>query len=269
MTDELRILVAGLGGIGGGMASRLVDRGWDVVGLDPDPTRRDAWTSDTGRQAYASASDPSAWIDVSRVVVAVRTEEQVMSVLEAGSERARPDLVVHLVSTVRPSFWDAVFEQIPSGWRLVECPVTGGEGPARRGEITMLLANHTEADATLIADLAGATAQFDELRQPSLMKLINNSLAAMNAANVARCMDFAERRGLPGRRFLEALELGSGRSMMSENLARLSANQFDLLEKDLGLLLQDFTDAPVGGADGLSALVSVALRGEGAAETAL
>lgn len=246
MGAEDTVCVAGLGGIGGAMASRLRERGWKVVGLDPDGGRRVEWSTqnDSLAEPWPDALD---WSLISHLVVAVRTEEQVQAVLLACSELAGPHLRVLVVSTVHVSFWGRYRELIPASWGVVECPVSGGEGPARRGTIAMFAAGERlEADREILDDLSDHIATFAHHGAPALMKLLNNTLAAVNSANVARCLELAVDQGIDAETFLSSLDKGSGRSHVSRHLAMLSRNQFDLLEKDVQLLREDFPGMRVG-----------------------
>ncbi len=246
MSAKETVCVAGLGGIGGSMASRLKERGWGVVGLDPDARRRTQWIGRTDRIAVGHP-DALDWSTISHLVVAVRTERQVETVLGACAELGAQKLSVLVVSTVRVSFWKRTQELAPPPWRILECPVSGGEGPARQGTITMFVAGQcTVEDSALLDDLSDRIVTFPHHGTPAMMKLLNNTLAAINAANVARCLQIATVQGIDAQTFLDALEQGSGRSHMSTHLAEVSRNQFELLEKDVGLLLGDYPAASVG-----------------------
>jgi len=259
MLSDVKGVVAGLGGIGLAMALRLADCGMEVIGLDPDIERRRIWSDNTGKRAYEFPGQIEDWDEIDRLVVAVRTASQVEAVLRETKNHSRRDLAVYIVTTVKPSFWNDLSNFSEPSWHIVECPVSGGERLARSGAITVFIANYTNSDRELIESVGGSVIDLGSKGLPSLMKLINNSLAAMNAANVARCLLFAQQEGIKGSLFLEALEEGSGRSVMSSSIGKMSSKQFDLLEKDVGLLIDDRPEAPVSGVDGLSRLVLEAL----------
>lgn len=260
MATERTVCVAGLGGIGGSMASRLQDCDWRVVGLDPDQSRRSDWTTDADRQAV-DRPEALDWSSISYLVVAVRTEDQVESLLRSCAELASPDLLVLVVSTVPVSFWERARDLVPRSWQLVECPVSGGEQPARQGTVAMFAAGGGLSIArALLDDLSDRIVVFERHGTPALMKLLNNTLAAVNAANLAKCLQLASSQGIDPQAFLDGLAHGSGRSHISMHLDRLSSNQLELLEKDVRLLHEDFPNAPVGrDIAGLASLVQTAL----------
>ncbi|MCR1783791.1 hypothetical protein KVF89_14720 [Nocardioides carbamazepini] len=237
------VCVVGLGGIGHAMASRLDERGWTVVGVEPDDGRRTAWLESGARTAHRDLGSVD-WSGIGHLVVAVRTEEQVTQVL-AACAAAPTSLRILLVSTVRPSFWRRPLPAPLELGRVVECPVSGGERPARDGTVAMYAAGwREEEDGALLADLSDSIVTLPRHGDPALVKLVNNTLAAYNAANAARCLEFVTSQGVAGEDFLRALGRGSGRSHASAILHLLSRNQLELLEKDVRLLREDHPQAP-------------------------
>lgn len=256
MTTDTQVCVAGLGGMGGAMARRLHNRDYEVIGVDPDQGRREDWALDTGRVAVEGVSQVQ-WSDVTHLVIAVRTEAQALAVLAVSSSHAVDDLGLIVISTLPVGFWSRTRDEVPPQWRVFEAPVTGGEEQARVGEVAMFLhGNGTPADHALLSDLSNRIVDFDVHGQPALAKLLNNTLTATNAMNVTRALHLAHNMGLASEVFLAALEQGSGRSLISSRITQLSPNQFDLLEKDVGLLHAELPDADLGvGVVGLAASV--------------
>ncbi|MDX2358964.1 NAD(P)-binding domain-containing protein [Dietzia sp. PP-33] len=226
------------------MADRLEECGWPVIGVEPDEGRRRAW--EDARSDHVAYSDLHTvdWDGISHLLVAVRTEEQVRTVLATCGSEAPSSVRVLLVSTVRPSFWHSSVPELLNLDRIVECPVSGGEGPARQGTVAMYAAGGREDDSALLAALSASVVAFPRHGDPALIKLVNNTLAALNAANTARYAQLASERGIAPEDFLRALNLGSGRSQVSAMLHQLSRNQLDLLEKDVGLLRADVGELP-------------------------
>src|SRR5690606_25242005 len=154
------VCVVGLGGIGHAMAGRLEEVGWRVIGVDPDDSRRRGWEDAAiGRVALADVGDVD-WGGVIHLLVAVRTEPQVRAVLEKCAADAPASVRVLLVSTVRPSFWRSSVPRSLGLDRVVECPVSGGEGPARRGAVAMYAAGRRAEDEAVLAALAGSLVEF-------------------------------------------------------------------------------------------------------------
>lgn len=254
------VCVVGLGGIGHAMAGRLEEAGWPVIGVEPDENRRREWeNAASGRVAHPDVGDVD-WGGVSHLLVAVRTEQQVRDVLSVFAVNAPASVRVLLVSTVRPSFWRSSVPELLSLDRIVECPVSGGEGPARQGTVAMYAAGGRAEDEAVLAALSGSLVEFSRHGDPALIKLVNNTLAAINAAHTARYAQLVGACGIAPENFLRALNLGSGRSQASAMLHLLSRNQLDLLEKDVRLLREDFADVPEPAEPtGLADLVASAL----------
>ena len=115
-------------------------------------------------------------------------------------------------------------------------------------------------DEAVLAALSGSLVEFPRHGDPALIKLVNNTLAAINAAHTARYAQLVGAHGIAPENFLRALNLGSGRSQASAMLHLLSRNQLDLLEKDVRLLREDFADVPEPAEPtGLADLVASAL----------
>lgn len=246
MTAEQTIGVAGLGGIGGAMARRLHDTGHPVVGVDPDDRRRDQWIADTGRSSAPGVSGLE-WAGVSHLVVAVKTEDQAIDVISTASERAAPTLAVIIVTTVPVGFWRRIGEIVSPAWRVFEAPVSGGEQQAASGDVAMFLCGRgLPEDHRILDDLSNRVVEFAVHGQPAFAKLLNNTVAATNALNVTLALSLAREQGISPDLFLSALNEGSGRSLMSQSLALLSPHQYELLEKDVGLLRAENVDLALG-----------------------
>jgi 3-hydroxyisobutyrate dehydrogenase-like beta-hydroxyacid dehydrogenase len=69
------IVVVGLGNMGLALARRLKMRGHEVVGVDPDAARVTVWKVLSG-QSGVSKVDEVDWPSVQRVLVVVRTADQ-------------------------------------------------------------------------------------------------------------------------------------------------------------------------------------------------
>jgi 3-hydroxyisobutyrate dehydrogenase-like beta-hydroxyacid dehydrogenase len=100
---------------------------------------------------------------------------------------------------------------------FVDAPVTGSKPRAEDGTLTIMAGGSPE-------DFARAKPLFEAMGQlivhcgPSghgaMVKLLNNALAAINAAALAEAIDVAEHYGLDTGRLIEVMSAGSAKSTM-------------------------------------------------------
>lgn len=246
MDAREKTVVVGLGPMGAAIGARLADQAWDVTGLDLDQERTDRWRRTAARPAATDIAEIE-WASVGRIVIALRTCPQVESVLasdEVGRALAH-GAGAFLVTTLTPSDARRLLDRQPSG-RLFELPVSGGVPRARRGDLTGLLAGPPLdcTDERLLRDVFAHTFRFDEPGQPSMVKLINNSLAAHHLLGTTVAVRAAQELGLDGRLAHRIIAASSGSSLTGDLLPDLTQNDADLLLKDVRLLEQELGRAP-------------------------
>ena len=241
-----QVVVVGLGGIGGGIARRMAEQGRYVIGMDVDGVRASEWQEQTGSRAVSSF-DGIDWGDVRCMFIAVRTVQQIEAVLSDDSVRSAMDdgASAFIITTMTPSDARRVVDA-HRAWRLFELPVSGGEVRAREGELTGLIAG-PQPDAleeALLHDVFARLFPLDTVGQPSLLKLINNTLAARNVLSAAVGLATAHEQGVDPSIARDVIRACSGSSAAGDALATLSDNQVDLLLKDARLLGGELPSSP-------------------------
>jgi 3-hydroxyisobutyrate dehydrogenase len=143
-SSSLTVGVIGLGDIGSGVAKGLVRAGIDLVVCDLRPEST-APFAETARVA-AAPTELGALADV--IVVAVVTDEQVLSVLDGAQGAlagARPGTTVLIVSTVAPSTVGRVAELCGAcGVDVADCGVSGGPSAAAEGALVSMIGGDDE-----------------------------------------------------------------------------------------------------------------------------
>jgi 3-hydroxyisobutyrate dehydrogenase-like beta-hydroxyacid dehydrogenase len=128
------------------------------------------------------------------------------------------------MSTIAPSAVQSIADRLGEhGIGFVDAPVTGSKPRAEDGTLTIMAGGSPE-------DFARAKPLFEAMGQlivhsgPSghgaMVKLLNNALAAINAAALAEAIDLAETYGLDTDRLLEVMSAGSAKSTMLDLKAR-------------------------------------------------
>ena len=244
----MTLVVVGVGAMGSALAARLVERGHDVVGVDPFlAAAGSAVETAEGVRVVHSLEDVDA--AVSEVLVFVRMADQVVSVIESmDGLRAYDDVPATILSTLSPADARSVAERFGAGRRIVEAPVSGGVSGARLGALTVLMAGEPGA---WLADAAATVFRFDGFGLPAAAKLLNNSLAAANAHALTAALAQADGLGLDAAQMLEVVRVSSGGGWIAENFDEFPV---DLLWKDF-TLLQASGPVTFPATDGRTALV--------------
>lgn len=235
------VAVIGLGDLGLACATRLHAVGVETIGVDPSPERRAEWHAATGHTAAAAVDDVLA----DRTLICVRTTSQAEGVLTRLDENGRSaTTTAYVITTLEPGFARRLSELATPNVRVVELPVSGGRAAALRGALTVMVGG-PHADATdvhfLEASLAERVFRFERFGDATLVKLLNNTLGAYNAAGFAACMGLAEEAGISPAECAAVIRASSGSSWMAEHFATLVD---DLLAKDAALLAEHVGELP-------------------------
>ncbi|KXX62867.1 hypothetical protein AZG88_27460 [Rhodococcus sp. LB1] len=247
----------------------MAQRGRSVIGMDVDDARVREWQEYTGSRAVSSFAGID-WGDVRCMVIAVRTVQQVEAVLSDDSVRSSMEdgASAFIVTTMTPSDARRVVDA-HRAWRLFELPVSGGEVRAREGELTGLITGPPPSafEEALLQDVFAKLFPFDEFGQPSLLKLINNTLAARNVLSAAVALATAHEQGVDASIVSQVIRVSSGSSAAGDALATLSDNQVDLLLKDARLLGGELPSSPFDRAS-MNELISTVSAARGLLEAA-
>lgn len=245
------VAVIGLGAMGLPMATRLAGT-FDVSGFDIAQPRLDL-AAGQGVRAATSAADAVA--DAEVVLVAVRTGEQLESLLfgeQPLSEHLRPGAVVLLTSTVGTAGIAEVAARLEAiGAHLVDAPLSGG--PVRAGEGDLLIVVGASDTALAVAlpvleRLASTlTVVGDRPGDGQALKTVNQLLCGVHIAAAAEALALADALGLDRERTLEALQAGAAGSFMLGNRGPRALQAYDdegaevlsrldIFVKDLGIV---------------------------------
>lgn len=242
--------IVGVGNMGGGMAARLLARGWAVQACDLLTERVDALVRQGAR---ATPSPAAAAKGAQALIVCVVDAQQTRSVLfEADGAVATlaPGSAVLLCPTIAPADVEAIASGLSArGLQAIDAPMSGGPARARDGTMSLMVAC---ADAAFDAQRALLDALSSKVFRVGTRpgdgartKLVNNLLAGINLAGAAEAMALAERLGLDLGRTLDVIEQSSGQSWIgSDRMRRAIAGDYaprahvTLLQKDTRLALE-------------------------------
>jgi 3-hydroxyisobutyrate dehydrogenase-like beta-hydroxyacid dehydrogenase len=239
-----RVAFLGLGIMGSRMARNLRAAGFDVVVWNRTRARAEELgepIADTPRAAAEQAG-----VVITMVVDAPQVEEVLFGENGAAEGLADGGLVVDM-STIAPSAVKTIAGRLTErGIGFVDAPVTGSKPRAEDGTLTIMAGGSPE-------DFARAKPLFEAMGQlivhcgPSghgaMVKLLNNALAAVNAAALAEAIEVAEHYGLDTGRLIEVMSAGSAKSTMLDLKAKpMIERNYDPLFK-LDHMLKDVRHA--------------------------
>ena len=247
----------GLGIMGSRMAANIARAGFPLSVWTHTPGKAAAWASEHGARAFDTPAEVAAHSDV--VVSMVVDGAQVAAVLlgEHGVvEAARPGLVCVDMSTIGPLDARRIAAALSErDVAMLDAPVTGSAPRAQDGSLTIMVGGEPDdfARARRLLEAMGRLIVYvGELGQGQMLKLINNSLGAANAAALAEALLLAHATGVDLDAFVEVTSAGSGASaQLQMKSAPMREHDYTTLFKtahmlkDVRLCLQEAESAGV------------------------
>ncbi|MFG6177755.1 L-threonate dehydrogenase [Halomonas sp. THAF12] len=217
-----RIGIIGLGAMGMGTASALLERGLSVMGCDVSASAREAFEAKGGRVAVTPAELAVHCDIVLLVVVNADQVEQVLFGDQGLVGRLAEGSVVMQCATVAPSIAQRLGERLAeAGLEMLDAPISGGAAKARSGELSVMAsgtpAAFDKAAPALEAMAASVYRLSDAAGIGSSMKLVNQLLAGVHIATAAEAMALGIRLGLDPDTVYEVITHSAGNSWMFEN----------------------------------------------------
>jgi 3-hydroxyisobutyrate dehydrogenase-like beta-hydroxyacid dehydrogenase len=212
-----RIGFLGLGIMGSRMAANVAKAGYDLTVWTHTDGKARRWASEHGATAVETPAEVARASDV--VVSMVVDGAQVESVLcgEGGVvEGAAEGLLCVDMSTIAPTDTRRIAARLERGSvEMIDAPVTGSSPRARAGTLTIMVGGEQsqfERAKPLLQTMGELIVHVGELGQGEMLKLINNSLGAANAAAVAEALLLADATGVDLDALVAVTQSGSGAS---------------------------------------------------------
>lgn len=246
-----RVGFIGLGIMGTRMAANLRRVGFELTVWNRTRATAEGWAAEHGASVAGSPAELAGAVDI--VVSMVVDADQVEAVLlgERGvAAGARPGLLCVDCSTIGAIAARRIGAALASrDLCFVDAPVTGSSPRAQDGTLTIMAGGESadvERARPLLEAMGELIVHVGPLGHGQMVKLINNSLAAVNCAAVGQALIVASAAGVD----LDALErvvgAGSGGSAMLSLKGRAMrehdyTTQFKLehLLKDVRLCLEE------------------------------
>jgi L-threonate 2-dehydrogenase len=249
MPEIKKIGFVGLGAMGLGMATQLLNNGFKVAAVDTRTEVKGRWTAAGGLWSDSPATAAS---DADALVVMVVNSEQVDSVLFGGEgalNNLRKGSLVIVTSTVSPSYSKGLGKQLSeAGYLYIDAPVSGGVVGAESGSLSIMASGSDaafEIAEPLLKTMAAKIYRIGaEPGLGSVVKTVNQLLAGAHIALAAEAMAFGTRAGVDPNVLYEVISHSAGSSwMFNDRVPHMLAGDFkprsavNIFVKDLGIVL--------------------------------
>ncbi|MEA2125374.1 MAG: 3-hydroxyisobutyrate dehydrogenase [Solirubrobacteraceae bacterium] len=280
MTD---IAFLGLGIMGSRQAAHLTGEHTLTV-YNRTTETAEKWAAEHGARVAATPREAAAAADI--VISMVVDGDQVAALLldepDGAVHGARDGALFVDMSTIAPTQTRAIGARLAErGVRFVDAPVTGSAPKAADGTLTIMCggeAADVDRARPLLEAMGETVVHVGALGQGEMAKLINNSVAAANAAVVAQALVVGKATGVDLDALVAVMTSGSGSSKMLELKAGpMRAHDYETLFKlehmlkDVRLCLEEAQAAGVpfpGAAAARDQYVAALGRGLGDADFA-
>ena len=240
----------GVGVMGRPMAGQLLSRGHALVVYDKDPAAM-APLVEAGAQAGDSVREVCAKCELVFTSLPSPTVFTQVMLGEGGIRGGGAVRIAIDLSTVGPRVTKAAATGLrEQGIELVDAPVSGGAGGAKKGMLTVMAAG-TPAAVERVKPLLEAFGKIfvvgQEAGQAQLLKLLNNMLSSTAFAVTAEAFVAGVKGGLDPKLMLEVINVSSGRSAASQEkfVRQVLPRSFDFgfpissVCKDIGLAIEE------------------------------
>jgi 3-hydroxyisobutyrate dehydrogenase-like beta-hydroxyacid dehydrogenase len=263
----------GLGIMGSRQAANLRRAGHELIVWNRTQATAQAWAEEHGATVAATPAEVAERAEI--VFSMVVDGPQVQEVLVPA---AREGVLFVDMTTIGPAWTRSIGEQLASsGARLVDAPVTGSSPRAEDGTLAIMCggdAADVERVRPLLETMGSLIVHAGPLGAGQAVKLVNNAVAAANAATLAQALIVGSAQGLDLDALVEVMAAGSGAStMLSLKAGPMRAHDYTTLFKtehmlkDVRLCLEEAQSADVpfpAAAAACDALSAAVARGHGA-----
>jgi 3-hydroxyisobutyrate dehydrogenase len=235
MTD---VAFLGLGIMGSRQAVHLVRAGHDVTVHNRTRATAEAWAAEHGARVAATPREAAAAADVviSMVVDGDQVAELLLGEPDGAAHGAREGATFVDMSTIAPVRTREIGARLAErGLRFVDAPVTGSAPKAADGTLTIMCggeAEDVERVRPLLEAMGELVVHVGALGQGEMAKVINNAVAAVNAATLAQALVVGRATGVDLDALTRIMAAGSGQSRMLDLKAQpMLAHDFTTLFK--------------------------------------
>jgi 3-hydroxyisobutyrate dehydrogenase-like beta-hydroxyacid dehydrogenase len=228
-----RVAFCGMGIMGAPMAANLAAAGFEVTVWNRTRERAEQTGLPVADTPAAAAAAADATITM--VVDSPQVEEVLFGADGAAGGMGEGHVAIDM-STIAPTAAQAIGARLAErGVPFLDAPVTGSRPKAEDGTLTIMAGGDEaafEPARPVLEAMGKLVLRVGPQGHGQMAKLINNTLAAINAAAIAEGLTAAGRFGLDTDALLQVVASGSGASAMLDLKAR------PMLDRDLDPLFK-------------------------------
>jgi 2-hydroxy-3-oxopropionate reductase len=215
MSEPKLVGFVGVGVMGGPMASRLIERGYNLVVCDKDP-KAITRMADLGARVVANAKEVA---DIAPIVFTSLPSPAIFKAVATGKDGVIEGSAVKIMvdlSTVGAQMEKQVAALLlEKGIDTVDAPVSGGAAGAQKGTLAIMAAGKptaVEQVQPLFEVLGKVFVVGEEPGQGQLLKLLNNMLSSTAFAITSEAFVAGVKGGLDPQVMMTVINAGSGRN---------------------------------------------------------
>jgi len=206
----------GLGIMGSLQAANLAKAGYELTVYNRTREKADAWAAEHGGTVVGSPKEVAERSDI--VITMVVDGPQVEDMIGQALPDARPHTLFVDMSTIAPGTARALDGRLrDEGHAFLDAPVTGSSPKARAGTLVIMVGGE-EGDLQrampLLEVMGEKIVHCGPAGQGQAVKVIANTITAINAATLAQGITVARQAGVDLDALLESMEGGSADSTM-------------------------------------------------------
>ena len=215
-TPDRRVAFLGLGIMGRPMAENLMAAGFEVVAWNRTRSRAEGLGAEVADTPAAAAASSSG-VAVSMLPDGPEVEQVLLGPDGVAEGMPEGGLCIDM-STIAPTAGRSIAQRLGErGVALLDAPVTGSRPRAEDGTLTIMAGGEAaafERARPLLEAMGKLVLHVGPQGHGSRVKLINNTVAAINAAAIAEGLVQARAAGIDVDALLQVMRAGSGASAM-------------------------------------------------------
>jgi 3-hydroxyisobutyrate dehydrogenase-like beta-hydroxyacid dehydrogenase len=217
----MRVAFLGLGIMGSRMAGNVARAGFELTVWNRTAEKAERFCSEhsgTGHAATPAEAAAEAELVITMVVDGPQVESVLLGEPRGAAFGARPGTLFVDCSTIGPAATRAIAGELGEHeLALIDAPVTGSSPKAEDGTLTIMVGG-TDGEFERAKPVLDAMGQVivhaGPLGHGQLIKLINNAVAATNAATLGQALTVAAKAGADLGALTSVMAAGSGASTM-------------------------------------------------------
>ena len=216
-----RVAFLGLGIMGWPMAANLARAGFELSVWTRDSAKAERFAAEHGGRVAGSPAEAAGGVDAAISMVPDTPEVEAVLLRDDGAAAGMKEggLCIDM-STIAPTATRTIGERLAeSGISFLDAPVTGSRPKAEDGTLTIMVGGEREAfdrALPLFEAMGELVVHVGPQGHGEMVKLINNVLAAVNAAALGEGLTLARAAGVDTGRLREVVAAGAGGSTMLE-----------------------------------------------------